>query len=115
MGTILGSIANQQQTGMPGDWAKFTPDQKRAWRLNNFLEPKSLQFVSEKAKQDYRIRAQRLVNVYDVQEPDRVPLVLPVGNLPYTRYGINYGTKATYPYWNFGLSVGVDYKFHTKR
>ena len=33
----------------------------------------------------------------------------------YTRYGINYGTKATYPYWNFGLSVGVDYKFHTKR
>jgi uroporphyrinogen-III decarboxylase len=97
MGTILGGIANQQQTGMPSDWAKFSPEQKRAWRLNNFLEPKSLQFVSEKAKQNYRIRAQRLVNVYDVKEPDRVPLVLPVGNLPYTRYGINYRT-ALYDY-----------------
>jgi hypothetical protein len=33
----------------------------------------------------------------------------------YTRYGINYGNKATYPYWNFGLSVGVEYRFKKKR
>jgi hypothetical protein len=33
----------------------------------------------------------------------------------YTRYGINYGNMATYPYWNFGLSVGVEYKFKKKR
>jgi hypothetical protein len=33
----------------------------------------------------------------------------------YTRYGINYGNKATYPYWNFGISVGVEYKFKKKR
>jgi hypothetical protein len=33
----------------------------------------------------------------------------------YTRYGINYGTKAVYPYWNFGISVGVEYKFKKKR
>jgi len=33
----------------------------------------------------------------------------------YTRYAINYGNKATYPYWNFGLSVGVEYKFKKKR
>lgn len=33
----------------------------------------------------------------------------------YTRYGINYGNQATYPYWNFGLSVGVEYKFKKKR
>jgi hypothetical protein len=33
----------------------------------------------------------------------------------YTRYGINYGDKATYPYWNFGISVGVEYKFKAKR
>jgi hypothetical protein len=33
----------------------------------------------------------------------------------YTRYGINYGNKATYPEWNFGLSVGLEYKFKTKR
>jgi hypothetical protein len=33
----------------------------------------------------------------------------------YTRYGINYGNQATYGYWNFGISVGVQYKCKTKR
>jgi hypothetical protein len=33
----------------------------------------------------------------------------------YTRYGIDYGNKATYPYWNFAISVGVEYRFKKKR
>jgi hypothetical protein len=33
----------------------------------------------------------------------------------YTRYGINYGNMDTYPYWNFAISVGMEYKFKTKR
>jgi hypothetical protein len=33
----------------------------------------------------------------------------------YTRYSISYDSKATYGYWNFGISVGVQYKFKTKR
>lgn len=33
----------------------------------------------------------------------------------YTRYAINYGNKATYPYWNFGISVGVEYRSKKKR
>jgi len=33
----------------------------------------------------------------------------------YTRYGINYGNQATYGYWNFGISVGAEYKFKQKR
>jgi hypothetical protein len=33
----------------------------------------------------------------------------------YTRYSINYGNMATYPYWNFAISVGVEYKFKKKR
>lgn len=33
----------------------------------------------------------------------------------YTRYSINYGNQATYPYWNFAISVGVEYKFKKKR
>jgi hypothetical protein len=32
-----------------------------------------------------------------------------------TRYGINYGTKATQTDINFGISVGVEYKFKKKR
>jgi|WetSurMetagenome_2_1015567.scaffolds.fasta_scaffold10632_3 hypothetical protein len=97
MGALLGAVVNQQQAGLPGDWAQLTPEQKRAWRLNNFLNPKSIQFVSEKAKNDYKVRAQRFVDVYNVQEPDRVPVILPVGNLMYAQYGINYRT-ALYDY-----------------
>jgi len=97
MGTILGSSIAAQQIGMPADWAQLTPEQKREWRLNNFLNPKNLHFVSEKAKSNYTLRAQRLVDVYNVNEPDRVPMILPVGNLPYTNYGINYRT-ALYDY-----------------
>lgn len=33
----------------------------------------------------------------------------------YTRYSINYGNQATYGYWNFALSVGMEYKFKKKR
>jgi hypothetical protein len=33
----------------------------------------------------------------------------------YTRYSIDYGNKGTYPYWNFAVSVGVEYKFKKKR
>lgn len=33
----------------------------------------------------------------------------------YTRYSINYGNHDTYGFWNFALSVGVEYKFKKKR
>ena len=33
----------------------------------------------------------------------------------YTRYSIDYGNRDTYGYWNFALSVGVEYKFKKKR
>jgi uroporphyrinogen-III decarboxylase len=82
---------------LPADWAQLAPEQKRQRRLDNFLNPPNVQFVGEKAKNAYRVRAQRLVDVYNLQEPDRVPVNLPVGNLPYTHYGINLRT-AMYDY-----------------
>lgn len=33
----------------------------------------------------------------------------------YTRYGINYGNKQVYPFWNFAISVGAEYRFKKKR
>ena len=32
-----------------------------------------------------------------------------------TRYSINYGNRDTYSYWNFAISVGLQYKFKKKR
>ncbi|HTY61877.1 MAG TPA: uroporphyrinogen decarboxylase family protein [Acidobacteriota bacterium] len=96
MGTIFGTIGNLSGA-QATDWAQLTPEQKRQRRLDSFVNPPGMQFVSEKAKNNYKIRAQRLVDAYNVQEPDRVPLNLPVGNLPYTNYGINFRT-AMYDY-----------------
>jgi uroporphyrinogen-III decarboxylase len=96
MGTIFGTVAGRV-SGLPQDWAQRTPEQKRQWRMDNFLNPHNLSFVSERAKNDYKVRTKRLVDVYSVQEPDRVPLNLPVGNLPFTNSGINYRT-AMYDY-----------------
>jgi hypothetical protein len=81
---------------LPANWSEMTPEQKRQWRLNNFLNP-AFNFVSEEAKKAYLIRAKRMVDVYNVAEPDRVPLSLPVGNLPYSLYGVSERT-AMYDY-----------------
>jgi len=97
MGTILGSNIATLAGTKADDWAILTPEQKRQRRLDNFLNPLGLEFVSEKARNSYKIRAQRLVDVYNLKEPDRVPVILPVGNLPYTNYGINLHT-AMYDY-----------------
>jgi uroporphyrinogen-III decarboxylase len=96
MGTVFGSLGNLAGS-QAGDWAQLTPEQKRQRRLDNYLNPPGLKFVSEKAGNNYRLRAQRMVDVYNVKEPDRVPLNLPVGNLPFTNYGINLRT-AMYDY-----------------
>ena len=60
----------------------------RAWRLENFRNSgANVQFVSPKAKENYEIRTKRLIDVYNLQEPDRVPLNLNAGNLPLTMAG----------------------------
>ena len=35
--------------GLPENWAQLTPAQKREYRLNQFLNPTDIQFVSEEA------------------------------------------------------------------
>lgn len=107
MATILGGIASQMGA-LPAEWAQLTPEQKRQKRFDNFLNPQNLTFVSEKAKSDYRTRAQRLADVYDVKEPDRIPVSLPVGNLPYTHYGINLRTAM----YDYDLAVKACRKFN---
>ncbi|MBN2318461.1 MAG: uroporphyrinogen decarboxylase [Acidobacteria bacterium] len=98
MGTMLGGAGNlREMGGLPGNWAEMTPEQKRDYRLKNFVNPPNVDFVSEEAGNNYRIRAQRIADVICVREPDRVPVNLPVGNLPYTMYGITLRT-AMYDY-----------------
>jgi hypothetical protein len=107
MGTILGSSVAGQMGAKPADWANLTPEQKRQRRLDNFVNA-PMPFVSEKAKQDYKIRAQRIVDVFNVKEPDRVPVNLPIGNLPYIQYGISLRTAM----YDYELAVKACKKFN---
>ena len=62
-------------------WGDLTPEEKREARYNRWLSAK-INFVGPKAGKNYRKRVQRLISVYKVEEPDRVPVSLPAGNMP---------------------------------
>lgn len=81
-------MKNPVQLGYPAEWAQMTPAQKREYRINNFLNP-SIPFVSPEAAQRYKVRAQRMVDAYNVTEPDQVPIMLPVGSLPLILHGVS--------------------------
>jgi hypothetical protein len=79
--------------GYPENWPTLTPQQKRDWRLNRFINGEGIKFVSPEAKEAYKVRAQRLVDAYNLIEPDRVPVTLPVADLPYRQNGVNFYTS----------------------
>jgi hypothetical protein len=78
--------------GYPADWAQLIPAQKREYRLNRFLNPTNVKFVNPEAEKAYKIRAQRYVDAFNVKEPDRVPVNLPVGDLPNILHGVSMHT-----------------------
>ncbi|HSW57045.1 MAG TPA: uroporphyrinogen decarboxylase family protein [Dehalococcoidales bacterium] len=77
------------QPGYPENWATMTPLQKREWRQSKFVKGESIKFVNPEAQKAYKIRSQRIVDIYNLKEPDRVQVNLPIGDLPYNLYGIN--------------------------
>ena len=56
------------------NWDKMTPEEKRQFRLNRLLNADGITFVSPEAEENYKIRAKRLVDVYNVREPDSMSL-----------------------------------------
>jgi uroporphyrinogen-III decarboxylase len=77
------------QAGYPENWASMTKEEKRAWRLNKFVNPENVKFVSPEAKKNYTIRAQRIVDALNIKEPDEVPINLPISDFPYRANGVN--------------------------
>ena len=86
MGTRM---AMDTKTALPENWAEMTPEEKRAHRLKSFASTEGKKFVSPEAEKAYKVRAQRMVDVFNLKEPDRVPVTLPVGNLPLLMAGLN--------------------------
>ena len=58
---------------MDEQWAKLTPEQKRAKRYERLFNLERIKFESPQAEKNYKIRLQRFVDTYQLKEPDRVP------------------------------------------
>jgi len=60
----------------------MTAEQKREKRFQQWLEPKGVQFKSPDAERRYRERVGRFIKAFNLEKPDRVPVVLPAGTFP---------------------------------
>jgi hypothetical protein len=114
---VMNSMAGMQPA-LPENWAQMTPEQKRQYRLDKYLNAEGIKFFSEEAKKNYKIRAQRIVDVYNVKEPDRVPYALPTAGLPLEQAGINMNTamydyeKTIKAYANFNEKYSAELEFY---
>jgi hypothetical protein len=78
-------------------WSELTPDEKREERFKKWLSPADTQFASTTAGELYKERVQRLIDVIKVNEPDRVPVMLPITFFPVYYSGSNL-QKVMYDY-----------------
>ncbi len=64
------------------EWSLLTPVEKREERLKNWLSATGIEFVSPEAKEQYAVRANRVIKAINLEEPDRVPCQIPAGSFP---------------------------------
>jgi uroporphyrinogen-III decarboxylase len=73
------------------EWGRLTPEQKRERRLNWWRSSAdAINFVNTEAENAYKMRMERLIDVYSVREPDRVPVSLHIGSVPLYTSGTDY-------------------------
>jgi len=93
----MANIKKENLSRLPENWTTLSPEQKRKYRLDHFLSTENIRFVNPEAKERYKIRAKRMVDVMNVEEPDRIPVNLPVGNLPLSMKGYTMYTSMYEP------------------
>ncbi len=77
---------------MEKQWADMTWEEKREERFKHWLKPPDVKFVSPGAEKLYKERVTRFIKAIKLEEPDRVPVMLPHGNYPAYYVGINFRT-----------------------
>jgi uroporphyrinogen-III decarboxylase len=63
-------------------WVDLSPEEKREERFKRWLSPTNVKFSSPEAEQGYKARVTRFIKVIKLEEPDRVPVILPSNFLP---------------------------------
>ena len=63
-------------------WIDLSPEERREERFKRWLSPPNVKFSGTEAEQEYKARVGRFIKVIKLEEPDRVPVMLPAGFLP---------------------------------
>jgi uroporphyrinogen-III decarboxylase len=63
------------------DWEHLSPNEKREVRFEGWRSP-GIEFDSQEAKQQYKLRVDRFIKAIKLEEPDRVPVITPAGYFP---------------------------------
>ena len=85
------------KTAPPDASAARSWEELREQRFQRWLSPPRIHFVSSQAEQGYKARLTRIIRAIRVEEPDRVPCILPAGQFPAPNAGITVRT-AMYDY-----------------
>ncbi len=75
--------------GVP-NWEKLTWQERREERFKRWLNPKNVKFVSKEAEKQYQARVTRFIKAIRIEEPDRVPVMLPSGYFPAYYAGVSF-------------------------
>ena len=65
-----------------GRWPDLSPEEKREARFKRWLSPEGVKFSNPEAEKGYRARVTRFAKAIKIEEPDRVPVILPSGFFP---------------------------------
>ena len=73
------------------NWDQLTPEQKRELRFNFVRDSvNNINFINPEAREHYVKSLQRLIDVFQVRVPDRVPVSVVPGVIPLYQDGIDY-------------------------
>jgi uroporphyrinogen-III decarboxylase len=64
------------------EWKGLSPEERREDRFSRWFSPPGIQFNSSEAEGGYKARVTRFVKAIKLEEPDRVPVMLPVQFFP---------------------------------
>jgi len=73
-------------------WAEMSPEQRREERFKRWLSPPDAPFLSSEVEKSYEERVTRFIKAIKLEEPDRVPVMLPSGFFPASYGGSSFGT-----------------------
>lgn len=80
-----------KMSALSENWDQLTPEKKRELRFNRKIESaKDIKFASKKAEQHYIQSLKRIIDVFNVRQPDRVPVSVNPGNIPFQLAGMDY-------------------------